>query len=57
MSACRFVSVAALCFGAAVAWAQPAWQAKPIRLVVPFPPGGSADLVARLVAQQFQANT
>lgn len=35
------------------ALAQPAWPAKPITLVIPFPPGGSADVIGRLVGQRL----
>ncbi|MCZ2497530.1 tripartite tricarboxylate transporter substrate binding protein [Xylophilus sp. Kf1] len=35
------------------AFAQTAWPARPIRFVVPFPPGGGTDTTSRLIADKF----
>ena len=42
--------IAAICAVPLIAFAQ-AWPSKPIRLVVPYPPGGSTDLLARTIGQ------
>ncbi len=52
MTGSRTVFLAAALFAAANALGQ-AYPTKPIRLVVPFPPGGPADAIARPVAQKL----
>ena len=52
MSMRFFLSI--LLFSLGTASAQ-TWPAKPVSIVVTFPPGGSSDIVARLMAGPLQA--
>lgn len=53
----RFAAAALLALAAvlpAAAVAQ-AWPTRPVKLIVPFPPGGTGDLLGRLAAKEMQA--
>lgn len=49
-AACAVAAATALCAGA---YAQSPYPSKVVRVVVPFPAGGSNDLVARIVSQEL----
>ena len=48
------IGLALLTFGSLPALAQDAWPSKNIRFVVPYPPGGPTDLMARLLQVELQ---
>jgi tripartite-type tricarboxylate transporter receptor subunit TctC len=41
--------------GTGMAWAQDKWPSKPINYVVPFPAGGTTDILGRLIGQKLGA--
>ena len=49
----RILNVCMLTVAAGSALAQPAYPSKPIHFIVPFPPGGSTDPLARLAGQKL----
>ncbi len=51
----RLWLAAALALAVPIALAQTAWPEKPIRIIVPLPPGGPSDIVLRGAAEKMQA--
>lgn len=49
----RLIVATVLAVGPATAGAAEPWPSKPLKLIVPFPPGGAADSVGRVFAEQL----
>ena len=51
----RALPLAAAALAPGLATAQDAWPSKPVRLILPFPPGGGTDILGRLIAERLTA--
>src|SRR3972149_8643869 len=51
------LSAACLAFGLATASAQEKYPNRPIKVLVPYAPGGATDITARIVGDEFQKIT
>ncbi|SFL01959.1 Bug family tripartite tricarboxylate transporter substrate binding protein [Falsiroseomonas stagni] len=54
MTSRRALLALPLCMAAGAARAQGGWPQRPVRLIVPFPPGGTTDVLARAIAAKWQ---
>lgn len=52
-SAKKTVWIALLALGSSVALGQPTFPVKPVRIIVPYPPGGTNNLLARHIGQKL----
>ena len=52
----RTLAAGALCAAIGTSWAQ-GYPNKPVRVIIPFPPGGTLDAVGRMLAQKLQEQT
>ena len=51
------VAVVGLAFGAVGAAAQDKYPSKPVKIIVPYAPGGATDIVARILGDQLRQIT
>src|SRR5687768_15700382 len=54
LKACTVAAVAAVSLGSSLHVHAQQWPDRPVRIVVPYPPGGGTDIQARLFSNAFQ---